>query len=108
MSSHRILYAGQDYALLDSLNRALTDCMVVRCPDARGARIFLASDLHYSVLLVEAELPDAVGAEVERFARSLPHRRDMPILVLPTTGAETAEVIANVARLLATRGCGRH
>jgi hypothetical protein len=76
---HRILYVGVDYALPTLLGDALK-CLVVRCPDETQSRLFLASDLKYSLLLFDGDWPNA--AELERFVRSLKHRERMPVVVI--------------------------
>jgi DNA-binding response OmpR family regulator len=84
MPSHRILYVGRDLTLLDFLRDLLkkTDDAIVRCPDGRLSFCLIESDIKYSLLLFDAELPDMTGAELECFARSLPHREQTPIIIL--------------------------
>ena len=80
---YRILYVGSDLALTAFLQDELKwlDCFVVRCPDGRGARLFIDSDIDYSLLLFDDELPDMTGKELERFARKLSHRERTPIII---------------------------
>jgi hypothetical protein len=80
MTSRRILYSGDDVTLPGLLKDALSglDCFVVRSP-AGIARMFIRSDIKYSLLLFDDT--DA-GADLERFARSLPHRKDTPVVVV--------------------------
>lgn len=77
--SHRILYVGIDHALLKLLNDALPDCLIVRCPDAHLANLFLKSNLKYSFLLFHA---DKEGIDLERLARSLELRKQTPAEVI--------------------------
>jgi hypothetical protein len=79
MPSHRILYLGSDHALLKFLSDALPDCLIVRCPDDYQGRLFLKSDIKYSLLLFDA---GREGAELEGFARSLKHRAEAPAEVI--------------------------
>lgn len=76
--SHRVLYAGDDAGLPARIRDGLggLDCFVVYAP-ANIARAFLQSDIEYSLLLFDEA---AVGAELQRFARSLPHRAHTPII----------------------------
>ena len=103
-TSHHILYAGCDRALPDRLNKRLVDCWTVRCPDAASARMFLRSDLRYTALLIDAQLPDATGAEVVRFARTLEHRRRTPIGIVPAGELDVDWLVGRAACLLATPG----
>jgi hypothetical protein len=80
MSSRRILYAGEDMALPGLLKDALKalDCFVVRSP-VPTARTLIRSDIKYSLLLFDGT---AAGAELQLFARSLPHREHTPVIVV--------------------------
>ncbi|MBA3239932.1 MAG: hypothetical protein H0T60_01735 [Acidobacteria bacterium] len=80
MSSHRILYAGTNYTLPGQLRDALKrlDCFVVFGP-VDSARLLIASDIKYSLLLFDDDL---AGAGLERFARALAHREQTPILLI--------------------------
>jgi len=77
MPSYRILYVGSDCAPLQFLTNALQDCLIVRCPNDYQARLFLKSNIKYSLLLFEASRQ---GAELECFARSLEHREHTPVV----------------------------
>ena len=81
MASHRILFTGDDCRLPRLLREALKplDCAVIRCPDERGARTFIRSEIKYSLLIFEDELP--ASAELERFARAQAHRASTPVVV---------------------------
>ena len=83
MASHHILYVGRDLILLDFLRELLkpTNDTIVRCPDGRGARLFIESDINYSLLLFDAELSDMTGEELKRFTRMLPHRQQTPVII---------------------------
>ncbi|HVG28854.1 MAG TPA: hypothetical protein VM864_03955 [Pyrinomonadaceae bacterium] len=84
-TQQRILYAGNDLALLTFLRHALAqqNRAFVRCPDAVIARILIKSHNRYALLLLDAELPDATGEEPAAFARSLPHHARTPLVVAP-------------------------
>ena len=101
-----VLYVGQDYALLAALQQRLAELggLVVRCP-AHGvpeARLFMESDIPYDVFLFDETLAGATGAELERFARSLPHRADTPTLIVKEADDVTA--VAERVRRLMDRG----
>jgi hypothetical protein len=94
--SHRILYIGVDYGLPALLGDALK-CLVVRCPDETQYRLFLTSDLKYSLLLFDGDLPNA--AEPEKFVRSLKHRERTPIVALKKS-EEFDQLVYTVGQLL--------
>ncbi|MGA9998342.1 MAG: hypothetical protein WBP93_23210 [Pyrinomonadaceae bacterium] len=79
---YRILYVGNNLALLTFLNERLKhlDCHVVRCPGGSTSRS-LINNINYSLLLFDDELPDTTGAELKRFTRSLAHRKQTPIII---------------------------
>lgn len=81
MASHRILYVGLDLNLLQLLKGILTGCHVVRCPGGSNARLFIESDIEYSLLLFDDEPMGTTGAELKRLARSLEHRKQTPVII---------------------------
>lgn len=80
MASHRILYAGDDIYLPARLRDGLggLDCFVVRSP-VGVARVFIRSDIRYSLFLFDET---AAGAELEAYARTLPHRERTPVIII--------------------------
>jgi hypothetical protein len=99
MASHRILYAGDDIGLPAHLRASLSglDCFVVRSPPA-SARVLLASDIKYSVLMFDET---AAGAELEQFTRSLKHREGVPVVLVGKSEGLGA-LLAAVTRRLRT------
>jgi CheY-like chemotaxis protein len=81
---HRILYVGNNYALLKLLHNAFTqiDCRIVRCPTGSISRTLLQSNINYSLLLFDDQLPDTTGLKLKHLARQLPHRQRTPIIIL--------------------------
>jgi glutaredoxin len=79
-ASRRILYSGADYVLSELLKDALKplDCFVVRSP-VYTARTLVESDIKYTLLLFD---DDPAGAELERYARTLPHREHTPVIIV--------------------------
>jgi DNA-binding response OmpR family regulator len=62
---------------------ALKDCEVVRCPsNSYLARLFIGSEINYSLLLFDDKLRDTTGAELEQFTRSQKHRERTPVIIL--------------------------
>lgn len=103
-----VLYVGQNYALLAALQDRLADlkCHVVRCP-AHGvpeARLFIESEIPYAALLFDEVLVGATGAELERFALSLPHRAGTPTLIVRES--DGAAAVAERVRRLLKRAAG--
>lgn len=87
-SKHRLLYIGSHFQSLAALRNALRESQsrIIACPDRGSAILFLRSDIPYQSLLIDLEWQGKDQAlELVQFARSLPHRRQMPaILVLAT------------------------
>ena len=101
MASHRILYAGDDVTLPGALRDGLKslDCFVVYAP-AAVAPALIRSGIEYSLLLFDETV---AGAELERFARSLPHRERTPFIVVKKSEGSDRLVDA-VRRRLGTTG----
>jgi len=54
---------------------------VTRCGDGAVAMLKLAGKATYSLLLCDNQLPSLSGIELVRYARTLPHCREMPIIM---------------------------
>jgi CheY-like chemotaxis protein len=59
-----------------------------RAENGASARIFLNSQQHYALLLVDNELRDTTGLEVVKFARTLSHRKLLPIMLFSIEDCE--------------------
>jgi DNA-binding response OmpR family regulator len=81
MSSRRILYVGNDLALLAHLECELRDCRVVRSPDGFHARAFIKG-INYALLLFDEELPDTTGVELAEFSCSLARTACTPFIIV--------------------------
>jgi DNA-binding response OmpR family regulator len=81
MFPYRILYVGRNLTFLKFLSGNLRDCHVVRAPDDPLARSFIKSEINYSLLILDEDLPRTTTAELTRFVRSLAHRKQTPIVV---------------------------
>jgi DNA-binding response OmpR family regulator len=90
--SHRILYAGQNLALLKYLQDELKDCLIVRCAGDSTARAFIKS-INYSLLLFDEVLPDAMGRELAAFVGALANRAGTPVIIFKKT--DNFEPLAN-------------
>lgn len=90
------------------------------CADGAEARREIVSEAHYDVLLLDNELPGVSGIELARRARSMPRRRQTPIIMFSASDCEAearragvdaflrkprdiARLVETVARLLAER-----
>jgi DNA-binding response OmpR family regulator len=80
----RVLYVGCDSAWLLALKHALSESefRIVTCSDRMGAALFLRSEIAYQLLLIDLEWRGRQGLKLARLARSLPHRKQMRIVVL--------------------------
>jgi hypothetical protein len=80
MTSHRILYAGDDIFLPTRLRDALHafDCFVVHSP-VGIARMFIRSEIKYSLLIFDET---EAGGQLEAYARSLSHREQTPVITV--------------------------
>ena len=80
---YKVLYVGTNHALASWLKTVLADkdCFLDYCPAAWLARSLLEHDIYYSLCLFD-ELPDATGAELAEFTRTLAHRKTTPIILI--------------------------
>jgi len=98
-SKFRLLYLGTDLKLLATLRQTLTEPVyrVVASSDHGGALLFLKSQIPYDALLIDLEWRGKDGLEVARLARSLKHRKRMPIVLLADTNLNRQAFIHNKA-----------
>ena len=61
---------------------------VTTCADGRAALREVDGPEHYDLLIVDGQLPGADGLELIRRARGLPHRRQLPVIMLTAGDAE--------------------
>jgi len=99
------LYLGSDLALIAALRKALTepDYRLVACSDREGAIMFLTSEIPYDVLLIDLEWQRRKGLKLARLARSLSHRKGMPIILVAAT--ELSDQLSEVARRAGVNEC---
>jgi DNA-binding response OmpR family regulator len=78
------LYVGNDLDLIAALRTFLTkpDHKIVSCMDCGSAAFFLKGDPRYEVLVFDLELGSTRVLKLVPLARSLAHRKHLPILVL--------------------------
>src|SRR6267143_501136 len=95
----RLLYVGSDQHWLAALRKFLRkpEYHIVSCPDRGSAILFLKGDARYQLLLFELELHNPTGLELARLTRSLPHREQLPIIIV--AGNEVSDHSEEVACL---------
>ena len=83
-SKFRILYLGTDVKLMAAVQQVLTppDYQVVACSDRESAILFLTSEIPYDLLLIDFEWLGKDGIKLARLARSQPHRKRMPKILV--------------------------
>jgi CheY-like chemotaxis protein len=76
------------------LSQLVTDLLdlggwhVWRAECGTAAQIFLRHEQRFALLLVDNELPDMRGLEVVKYARSLPHRESLPVMLFSIENCE--------------------
>jgi CheY-like chemotaxis protein len=63
-------------------------CEVETCSDGHVALERIGGTNHYDLLLVDYDLPGLNGLELVNMSRQIPHRCNMPIIVLSATSRE--------------------
>ena len=95
-----ILHAEDDRFVADAVRDTLEarGWRVVTCADGAAALNRLAGGAHYDLLITDNHLPHADGLEVVRYARSLPHRRHLPVIMFTASDrrGEACEAGVNV------------
>jgi CheY-like chemotaxis protein len=74
------------------------------CGDGAVAILRLASDARYSLLMCDYRLPNVNGLELVRYARTLPHRRGMPIIMFSASECSRDARLAGVDEYLRKPG----
>jgi DNA-binding response OmpR family regulator len=94
----RLLYVGSDQQWLAALRKFLRkpEYHIVSCPDRGSAILFLKGEVKYHLLLFELELRGTTGLELASLARSLPHREQLPIIIV--SGDEVTDQLEELAR----------
>lgn len=87
-----ILHVEDSKAVSDAVRDTLESegWAVEVCADGGDALDRLAGDAHYDLLLIDHDLPGASGVEITLHARSIPHRRQTPILMFSASDCEAA------------------
>lgn len=56
--------------------------------DGESALKLLAGDDHYDLVLLDLMMPDMTGLDVLSHSREMPHRRDVPMMILTAKGQD--------------------
>jgi CheY-like chemotaxis protein len=102
MGSLTILYA-EDYRLLLHYVKELLEAQgwrVETCADGLSALERIEGDKSYDLLVLDNSLPGMSGLELVRRARSLPHRRSTPIIMLSASDVALSASRAGVNAFL--------
>ena len=80
----RLLYVGQDQLWFAALRKFLAKPQfhIVYCPDRSSAIRFLKGDPKYHLLMFDLEPQEPTALELIGLARSLPHREQLPIVIV--------------------------
>jgi DNA-binding response OmpR family regulator len=78
------LYLGSDLDLLGAVRKVLAEpeYRLVACADRGLAILFLKSEIQYDALLIDFDWREEKGVELAGLARSLRHRKRMPIILV--------------------------
>jgi CheY-like chemotaxis protein len=95
----RILYVGNDVGLIAALRGFLAkpDHKIVSCVACGSAAFFLKGDPRSELLLFDLELGSTRVLKLIPLARSLSHRKHLPIIILTETEGGAAEALARNA-----------
>lgn len=85
-----ILYTEDHKIVADAVKETLEDegFRVVLCSDGAVALRRISSNAQYAMLIVDNQLPNINGIELVRYARQLPHRQSIPIIMLSATDSQ--------------------
>ena len=86
-SKFRLLYFGADRKLIAAVQQVLTkpNYQLVTSSNYDDAVLFLKSRIPYDLLLIDFEWREAEGLKLARRARSIRHRKRMPIVLVTAT-----------------------
>jgi DNA-binding response OmpR family regulator len=78
------LYLGDDLKFIKAFREAVSehDYRLVACADHGSVVLFLKSDIHYDLMLIDHHWRTNEVLELARLSRSQPHRKRMPIVLL--------------------------
>ena len=83
-STFRVLYLGDDLKFIARFREEVSESVyhLVACSDQGSAALFLKSDIHYDLMLIDHDWRGNEGLKLARLSRSQRHRKQMPIVLL--------------------------
>jgi CheY-like chemotaxis protein len=101
-----ILHAEDDKLIGDAVKDVLEEqgWAVEVCREGSAAMNRMSGGAHYDLLLLDNDLPGVTGMELARYARSLPHLRQTPIVMLSAGDSEAEARGAGVDAFLRKPG----
>ena len=89
-STFRVLYLGDDVEFIARFREVVSESVhhLITCPDHGSAALFLKSDIHYDLMLIDHDWRGNEGLKLARLARSQRHRTRMPIVLLSTVSLD--------------------
>ena len=89
-STFRVLYVGDDVAFIARFREQVSERVyrLVAGSDQASIVLFLKSDIHYDLLLIDHDWRGNDGLDLVRLARSQRHRKQMPIVLLSTVSLD--------------------
>ncbi len=98
----RILHVEDNTFVADMVQETLegSGWAVETCGDGSQAAAILLGDKPYDLIIFDNDLPGQTGIELVRHARSLPHRRRLPLVILSAGEVETEAWRAGVSAFL--------
>ena len=89
-SKFRILYVGNDLEFTAKFREAVSERVyrLVSGSDYGSLTLFLESDIHYDLMLIDHDWRGNEGLELVRLARSQRKRKRMPIVLLSTASLD--------------------
>ena len=89
----RVLYSGADLKLIAAMQQVLAkpSYQLIASSNYDDAVLFLRSRIPYDLLVIDFDWREAEGLKLARRARSIRHRKRMPIVLVAATepGSET-------------------
>lgn len=103
-SKFRLLYLGNDLDLIAASRKALAEAEygLVACSDWGSATLFLKSEIQYNALLIDFDWSGGKGVELAGLARSLRHRKRIPIILV---AAKSTDILKRVASEAGIKHC---
>ena len=89
-STFRVLYLGDDVKFIARFRKEVSESVyrLVSCSDHGSIILFIKSDIHYDLMLIDHDWRGNEGLKLARLARSQCHRKQMPIVLLSTVSLD--------------------